>query len=227
MADDLASLVYVNEPAGVVTYSPTFKVRHEVDLSEWDSISDGVTRVTPGLASTAGKMRVTLSGVEARYATKAWAQSNPYLHYRFYLDISGLSMASDDKFVVHEIALSGSPVYLVRIHLRYYDSGFRVTVQATDDAESEYENEEVIVPQDSHWIEVGMNRPTETAGDGAVVMYIDGYQAEPIINLDNYDIWENITEFRLGAVAGLDVGTSGYIDFDEVVLLDENRSSYL
>lgn len=223
----LSTLPYVNPPAGVITYIPTFKIQHESDLSGWDTVSAGVARATPGLASTAGKLRVTLSGTEARYATKAWTQENQYIHHRFYVDISGLSMTNGDSFVLHEIATDGTPAYLVRVNLGYADDAFKLTLQATDDSGVAYSNTPVILTQDEHWIEIGVQMATETSEDGAAIMYVDGYQTEVILGLDNYDVWANISEFRLGAVAGVDAGTSGYIDFDEVILLDENRSSYL
>ena len=67
-----------------------------------------------------------------------------------------------------------------------------------------------------HWIETHIERATsDVASDGRARWWLDGTLIRTDDHIDNYDVFGNITDVRIGAVMGIDAGTSGTFYLDE------------
>jgi hypothetical protein len=113
------------------------------------------------------------------------------------------------------------PVAVLVIHLyiyKYYLISFRKRVAAfgvQGDGTHVIATDWVTITDTEHCFELHLERASSSvAGDGRLRMWIDGHLEGTASNLDNYDLWPNIAALRMGAVSGLDVGTSGtfYLD---------------
>ena len=73
-----------------------------------------------------------------------------------------------------------------------------------------------------HYIEMYLIRSTG-AGDsnGSLQLWVDGVSKETLTGKDNYDIFTDVGQVRMGAILGVDAGTSGTFYLDELVVNDD------
>lgn len=204
----------------VVDLSVLFRIRHELDLSEWtDTSGSGISRVGSGLAGTNGKLRVNITDTSARICTRTLTFTSDFLRYRLYFDIASLTMASGDRFVIHQIRSGSDTLY--QLELSYDGSSYSLIPTVYEDGGSPTEGDAITITKATHWAEVELRRNYATPPImGAAVTYVDNEQSSVLLDLDIDTLWDNISAFRLGAISGLDAGTSGDLHFDEIIVTD-------
>jgi PKD repeat protein len=88
--------------------------------------------------------------------------------------------------------------------LQNFKAGYSSTPVATDD---------------SHYIEFLLQKASSaTANDGIALLLVDGLQVAATSQLDLYDMWSWFNKLRMGAVEGIDAGTSGTFYLDELLV---------
>lgn len=203
-----------------------FNIELETDLSEFDStVTDGGDLSQSGaaaLASTSGGMSCLIDDTTKIYGQKNQsAPASNEIRLRMYIDPNGLTMASEDSFVVMQMGLSVSPWLLLRLYLRYYGTQYQIRCTAYGDGGYAHQAEEAISDAE-HYVEVHVVRATtNSSADGETQWWVDGVAQEHWSDIDNYDIFALLSKILIGAADSLDAGTSGTFYLDEIKANDD------
>jgi len=203
-----------------------FNIRHETDLSEYDStVVDGgdlSQDAAAALGGTSGGLKCVLDDTNVIYGHKDFVQlAGTAYRYRFYVDPNGLTMANWDNFMLCALRDGGSTrsdVFLQRDNASHYEiAAFVLDDTSTWQSTSYYD-----VTDAEHYVEILVQyASSDIASDGSLTLWIDGAQQEQVGSLDIYDVSQP-QDADLGAVFGIDAGTSGTFYLDELVLRDDN-----
>lgn len=199
-----------------------FDINLETDLSEFDStVTDGGDLSQSGaaaLAGTSGGLSCLIDDANGIYGQCNVANETE-LRYRIYFNPNGLTMADYDNF---HLINENNYDYLLRFKRlsgKYYIYGRVMTdggLVSTPDIE---------ISDAAHCIEVHMKRSSAPgADDGFIKIWVDqsvpyGAADAEATGLD--DDTCDYDEFRIGAVEGIDAGTSGTIYFDEIIIRND------
>lgn len=199
-----------------------FNIKHEVDLSEYDStVTDGgdLSQGTPGLAHTAGRLECLIDDTTGIYGQKD--QSPPAsneIRYRFYVDPNTLTMAENDTFT---ICTPGGATAMHLTAMSYSTGSYRIRANHYDDG-GFHSVDQVAISDAEHHIEVHIERATsDIAANGRVRWWLDGVLQNTWSSVDNWDLFDELTRFRMGAIGGIEVGTSGTLYLDELKANDD------
>jgi hypothetical protein len=196
----------------------------ETDLNEFTStVTDGgdlSQSAGAALAGTSGGMSVLIDDTTAIYGTKTVYTTAGKLRYRFYVDVNTLTMANNDNFWIFRA--SGSPGDTSVIKLYKVGSNYQLVFQYVADA-GNVDTAKQTITDEPHYIEAYLVRAaTDVSADGTSQWWIDGTSiGSQITGIDNYHQFANVTSIKLGAVAGIDAGTSGTFYLDELVVNDD------
>lgn len=199
----------------------------EGDLTDWDTTSGTITATTgSALVGTYGMAVDTTSGSGA-YGQISGISSDlsgkTNWRYRMYLDPNSFTMADGDNFWLVWGRDSG-PTNL-RFELRFNKSGSNYQTRAAvkNDAEGTEATLYYNLSDASQYVEVRCQKATNaTSSDGELQLYIDGVSQELIDTIDNYDTFEELDHFRIGAATSLDVGTSGTFYMDDIIFRNDD-----
>jgi len=168
-------------------------------------------------------MECIASSAQAHYGEIDFSHSSNTIRYRVYIDPHTLTMVNLDTFTVLMLALDGS--YAGRtafgyIRLRYESGSYAFTVQYYQD--NGLSNGFHVVTSDApKYVEVVYVRESyEGAADGTMTAYLDGVYKDARSTIENYNIFRTIDKVQLGAVEGVDAGTSGTIYVDDLLIND-------
>jgi len=200
--------------------SEVFNIGLETDLSEFTSTTGVSQSGAAALAGTSGGMSVAVTDTSDRYGLKSFTQLTSSAYgSRFYFDPNGLTMLDYHLFQLCRILAGGSARTIVEL---YYLSGYKLRVQTQDDSYSYNPTSYYDLTDAEHCIEFLVQFATSAvASDGFLKLWIDDVLKETVSNLDIYDA-SKPDSGRLGAVTGLDSGTSGTFYLDEWVLRDDD-----
>jgi hypothetical protein len=131
-----------------------------------------------------------------------------------------MTMANLDSYsavyLYHGLA-DGAICYTM--HGKTTASGFYIMACIVCDGPVEVYTSAYNITDAPHYIEVKLTRATNsTSVNGSLELWIDGAIKETLSGYDNYDQFVNFQEVRFGAVANLDIGTSGTCYFDQLVI---------
>jgi hypothetical protein len=116
---------------------------------------------------------------------------------------------------------TGSSVF--RIELLRESGAYKLRVRIMNDAYIYTIGNKFTISNGWHPIEIEWQASSASgANNGFLTLWIDGVLKQTISNIDNDQI--TIGEVRLGAVAGIDAGTSGSVLFDK---FESRRNSYI
>lgn len=199
-----------------------FNITHDADnLDEYDATQTGagdLSTSTPGLADTAAKMDVLIDDTGAIYgALLVSSPASGQIRVRVYIDPNTLTMADGDLFTFCRLQVTslGHPIHLM---LYYSDPDYQIRLVSDDDGYNWNTTSFYTITNEPHYIEAHV---VQGAGDGTAELWIDGDQKQKLTGIDNQDAFDNIHHIRLGAIHGLDVGTSGTLFLDELKANDD------
>ena len=131
---------------------------------------------------------------------------------RFYFDPNSISMASGNSHVLFR-ALDFAARTAFQIELRSYQGEYQIRAYAPWDSGGSTSTPWLRIHDDLHSIEaIWQASSAEGAMDGALALWLDGELAASGSGIDNDT--RRVDKVDLGAVAGLDSGTSGAYYFD-------------
>lgn len=204
-------------------------VNHETgDLTQYDSTvtdsGDLSVDVASKLAGTKYGLSCLIDDQTSIYGQKnQTAPTSNEVRYRFYIDPNTLTMANADTFQVCILSSSGPQTTIMRAALRYTTAGgYFIRGQPFDDAGA-LATDDTAITDAEHWVEVHVERATGAAtNDGRVRLWVDDNLEATWSSVDNFDVFGNMTNVRLGAASGIDVGTLGTLYLDELVFRDDS-----
>jgi hypothetical protein len=203
-------------------------IDHEAgNTSEYSSLTDpgGKITVTSGaaLAGSNYGLAVAMDGSSGYYARAViTANTTGVLRGRFYIDPNSLTIPSSDQFTLVTL-YNNSGQSLVMVNLLWNSSnGFRMRAGMVDDSGGNNFTAQNTITDAPHYVEFKLVRASGSASsDGSLEFYIDGVLKETVSGIDNYDRFANFAELRVGAVSGVDAGTSGTFYLDEFIVNDD------
>jgi RHS repeat-associated protein len=170
-------------------------------------------------------MQVTVASTTSLYVTDDTPNAESEYHARFYFDPNSLTMATGDAHYIFQ-AYNASNVPIVRLLLRRDVSGvYQLLGDTHQDTNGSFPHTGFItLTAAPHAIEFSWRAASAAnANDGQFTLHLDGFAVGTIrTDLDNDT--RRIDYVRLGAVGGLDSGTSGSYYFDDFI---SRRSSYI
>ena len=209
--------------------STLFDLGFESDLSEFDSTvthgGDLYWAAAAALAGTAGGVACLIDDQTAIYGVVTQAAPvSGELRYRFYVDPNSLTIANGDNFYLLMLRATAPQVYLHwHCLLRNVGGVLKLGSKAYDDGDS-LSMQTCTITDAPHHVEVHIERASsDVAADGRVRWWVDGVLVSTDADVDNYDTFGSITDFRLGAVSGIDVTTFGTFYLDEFRANDDGK----
>jgi hypothetical protein len=165
-----------------------------------------------------GKRQIKISITDAtnRYAYRTGLGDLEHFFVNFYLNTDDLTMASGDVFTIFEGRTSGDAA-VMRIQLHYDGANFDVRAGIKDDTDTWTYTSYYDLSGGWEYIEAfWLVAPSTTVNNGTLILWVNGIEEEYEIAQNNHD--DPIDGFYIGAVDGLDVGTSGTFYIDAVTL---------
>lgn len=205
-----------------------FNITHEAgNLSEYSStVIDGgdlSAAAAAALAGTGYGLQCVIDDTTAIYGLTSISAPASQLRYRFYIDPNSLSMGSGENFVCSAIYGTHATVSLVAgCHLGWDGSSFEIRAFCFDDGNAFRGTSFYNISDGAHYVEVHLTRASAaSANDGSISLYIDGALQQTVSAIDTYDAFNLISSMRLGAIVGIDAGTSGTLYLDEFKANDD------
>ena len=141
---------------------------------------------------------------------------------RFYFDPNSITMASGDAHFIFKGFMSTS-TDVFQVELRNSAGVYQIRAKLLNDASAFVVTNWFNLSDAPHAIEVDWRAATGVGtNNGGLTFWIDGVQQANLVGIDN-DTWR-IDRARLGALAGMDVGTSGTYYFDA---FESRRQNYI
>ena len=197
-------------------------IEHEAgDLSEYDStVTDGgdlSAHADAALAGTSYGLHCVIDDTNSIYGQVTQGDTGTgKLRVRFYIDPKSLTMGDGNMFDIFDIYTNGAPYYLLRLYLRRSGSDYQLRAVPYNDAGALASDTEVISDTE-HYVEIYFQRASsDVAADGSVEWWIDGVSKQTWTSVDNWDVFVDIAIQRIGAVIGIDAGTSGTLYLDQL-----------
>ncbi len=188
------------------------------DLSEWTSTqTDGSDLAVTTAAALEGShgLQALIDGTGAIWARDTSPAAETTYRAKLILDPNGLTIPNWKAFHVFR-AWSGSPTWkdLMGVILQRTSSGaYRIRGEARRDDNSLAQTSWKVIADQPTEIEIEWRAASAPgADDGSCTLWIDGVQHAELTGLDNEA--RLLETVKLGAVAGIDTGTSGtfYLD---------------
>jgi hypothetical protein len=207
-----------------------FTARHETagSFAEYTaSVTDGGDLSIGSGAALAGSsngMSVLVDDTTLIYAYKSLASAitTGVVRYRFYFDPNTMTMTNGDAFSVMMITDVGSNPVSFIMFSKTAGGNYAMYAVCVQDGGTHLNTVEVTITDAPHWIEVETRRATtSTSVDGYTYFWIDGNFAAKTVLADNFDQMNDWQVIIVGAVSGIDAGTSGTCYIDEVVVNDD------
>jgi RHS repeat-associated protein len=195
------------------------------NLNAWSSSATGSGTLTvstaAALAGTYG-MQVQINSTTARYVVDSQPADESRYRARFYFDPNSITMANGDAHYIF-YGYHGGPTVILRIELQYSSGNYQLRVAAADDSTTYTNSSWATITDAPHYIELDWQAATSAgANNGKVDWWIDDVQQTGVSGID-VDT-RRLGTVRLGAVSGLDAGTTGTYYFDA---FESRRQTYI
>jgi hypothetical protein len=177
-----------------------------------------------GAAALAGAngLRAVIDDTNSMYLTDDTPNTEPRYRARFYFDPNSVSMSSGAAHFLFRGFL-GTSTQVVRVEFRFSSGAYQIRAALTNDGSTWTNTSWFTISDAPHAIEFDWQAATGAgANNGGLTLWIDGIQQASLTGIDNDS--RRIDRVRLGAVAGLDAGTSGTYFFDA---FESRRESYI
>jgi hypothetical protein len=131
---------------------------------------------------------------------------------RFYFDPNSITMASGDAHFIFK-GFIGTATDVLQVEFRSSAGAYQLRAKLLNDSAAFVVTNWFTITDAPHAIELDWRAATAVgANNGGLTFWIDNVQQADLTGVDN-DV-ERIDRVRLGALAGMDVGTSGTYFFD-------------
>jgi hypothetical protein len=176
-------------------------------------------RVSIGAGFSVGASALLGVTIDPALAGKAYLEDDSpgaerLLRARFYLRLDQLTLGSGTVFDHFQARDAGGTPQL-RVVLRGGSGTKLLEIAAREDPGSESSTSPIVVPSNG-WIEVELEWKAADPGrsDGQVRLWIDGLEKPGLAGLDNET--GSIDVLRWGVIEGLDTGSGGTVDLDDL-----------
>jgi RHS repeat-associated protein len=135
-----------------------------------------------------------------------------YYRARFYMNVDGLSLATNDQFNYFNALSSTNSAF--KVQMQKITTGKQIRLEINIDGGGTIATSWYDLTSGWHAIEVQFQAAgTEGANDGTASLYLDGVLKQTLTGIDNDTL--SVDSVRMGAVYGIDTGTRGTIYFDD------------
>jgi hypothetical protein len=186
------------------------------NLSAWSlSVTDsGDLSVTAGpylTASTYG-LQAVINDATPLYVGDDTPVAEPRYRARFYFDPNSVTMANNDNFSIF-YGLQGTATSILQIQLRRFSGTYQLRTAAINDGGAWVYSGWTTISDAPHIVEIDWQAASAAgANNGTLSLWVDEAAQTPLSAIDNDT--RRVDRIRLGAVAGMDAGTSGTVYFD-------------
>lgn len=185
------------------------------DFSAWSAnktdTGDLSVSAAAALVGTRG-MQALIDDTVTIYVTDDRPAAEPRYRARFYFDPNSIVMASGNAHLIFN-GLMGTTTAVLRLEFRYFSGAYQVRGRLINDATTWTNTSWFTISDAPHFIEMDWRAATAVgANNGGLTLWIDNVQLANLTTVDNDT--RRIDRVRLGAVTGIDTGTSGTYYFD-------------
>jgi RHS repeat-associated protein len=196
------------------------------DFSAWASSATdlGDLSVTQSAALVGARgMQAIIDDTNGIYAADYTPANETRYRARFYFDPNSITMADGDSHYIF-YAYNSASTSMMRLQFNRSAGTYRLRANAIKDDGVTWLNTNYATISDApHVIEFEWWAASAAgASDGGLNLWIDGILQGTLVGIDNDA--QNINQIRLGAVSGIDAGTSGTEYFDA---FEARRISYI
>ncbi|HLO14164.1 MAG TPA: hypothetical protein VK206_05005, partial [Anaerolineales bacterium] len=167
-------------------------------------------------------MQAVINDTATMYVTDETPNAEPRYRARFYFDPNSITMASGEAHFIFK-GFMGTSSEAVRVEFRFSSGAYQLRATLANDTGGLLSTNWFTISDAPHAVEFDWRAATAAgANDGGLTFWIDGVQQADITGVDNDTWW--IDRARLGALAGIDAGTSGTEYFDA---FESRRQTYI
>lgn len=167
-------------------------------------------------------LEVTLDDNHAVYLIDSGADVGSRYRARFYFDPNSLVMNSGDWLTIFQGYQNGS-VAVFQIDLRFLGGNYYLRTAVRNKFSSWFYAPWQLVSDGGHFVEMDWQAATNSfLKDGYLAYWIDGVPMVGVSGVDNPG--RSVSQTHLGAVSGVDAGTTGIFFFDS---FQRQRSQYI
>jgi YD repeat-containing protein len=199
------------------------KLTHTFSAVWSSSVTDGGDLSVTPAAKLVGNygMQAVVDDTTAIYVRDDTPASETRYRFRFHFDPNSITMANGDY---HSIVEAGATNLAVIVNFKYSTaSGYQLKAKARKDDGTYADLAYYSISDAPHVVEVEWTAATAAgANNGTTSLWIDGALKETYSGIDNDA--QRVDWVKLGAVSGLDAGTSGTYYFDSFA---SNRYNFL
>jgi hypothetical protein len=185
------------------------------NLSAWTSNTNdaGDLSVSAAAALVGSQgLRAVIDDTNTIYVTDDTPNAEPRYRARFYFDPNSMTMASGDAHFIFK-GFMGTGTDVLQVEFRNSAGAYQIRGKILNDSSAFVVTNWFTISNAPHAIEVDWRASTGAgANNGGLTLWIDGVQQADLTGVDNDT--SRIDRVRLGALAGMDVGTSGTYFFD-------------
>jgi hypothetical protein len=194
-------------------------------MSAWTANTNdlGDLSVSPAAALVGSQgLQALIDDVQAIYVTDDTPNAEPRYRARFYFDPNSLVMAGTDAHYIFK-GFAGTSAEVVRMEIRPSGASYQLRLGLVDDGTTWTLTGWFTISDAAHFVELDWRAATAVGtNDGGLTFWIDGVQQINITGVDNDT--RRVDRARLGALAGIDAGTSGTYYFDA---FESRRQTYI
>jgi RHS repeat-associated protein len=194
-------------------------------LSAWTgSVSDGGDLSATSAAALVGSqgMQAVLDDTTSIYVQDDSPSAEARYRARFYYDPNGLTMAHSDSHTLFN-GVKSPNTQVLGVDLRYNAGLYQLRATIRLDSGGSTATSWFTISDAAHYVEIDWLAATGVgANDGSITLWIDGTQQGSATGVDNDT--QQVDFVRLGAVGGVDAGTSGTAYFDAI---ESRRTTYI
>ncbi|MBL8093257.1 MAG: hypothetical protein JNL73_03735 [Anaerolineales bacterium] len=182
-------------------------------LGYWTPTGTGITvtadaNLAPGQALGAS---IAITNTTGRFLGDLTPNREAHYRARLYVDPNTLTMANGNAFYL--MAIYTGTTEIGRVELQKVAAGYQVRVNARNDASVWTNTAWVNLSDAGHYLEIDWQAATAPgANNGSLAFWLDGAPQGTLSNLDNDT--RRVDLVRIGAVSGLDAGTTGTLYLD-------------
>jgi hypothetical protein len=195
------------------------------NFSAWTaSTTDlGDLTVSPSAALKGAQgLQAVIDDVNPIYITDDSPNAEQHYRARFYFDPNSIIMASTDAHFIFK-GFMGTGADVLQVEFRNSAGVYQIRGKLLNDASAFVVTNWFNISDAPHAIEVDWRAASGVgANNGGLTLWIDGIQQTNLTGIDNDTWW--VDRARLGALAGMDAGTSGTYYFDA---FESRRQSYI
>jgi hypothetical protein len=185
------------------------------NLLAWTANNNDLGDLSASAASAmAGSqgMQAVIDDVTAIYLTDDTPSAEPRYRARFYFDPNAISMTSGDAHIIFK-GFAGASTEVLKIEFRQSGGAYQIRASVANDALTFTNSNFFTISDAPHFIELDWRASSGPgANNGGLTLWIDNVQQVDLTGLDNDTL--RVDRARLGALSGIDVGTSGTYFFD-------------